>query len=287
MVIQLSRPRNDVVEIIKVIILCAGEGTRIKEYPEVIPKPLIRVKSEDNRPILELILRDIFEQGIERAVIVTGHLRKKIEKFINSLKKNNVYSNKNLETLYSERYKLGPLFSLLKITEAESVFTKNALFMIVPGDTLFKLELLNEILMSIDNTLHKAPNPLTVFYREITVGALKQKHQQSTSISIAQINKLGSKKILNQIVQTELNEFSEEEIINQVIPVFLLNYDYIEKISRYQILYRIQTIREVMNYSITEGVVINAVQIQTEAEFYDIDHIPDLEYYEKLRKEEQ
>ncbi len=288
MAIPLSLQENSILKKrIIALILCAGEGTRIKDYAENIPKPLIKVKSENDRTILETILYHLGKQEIERIIIIVGHLRKNIEEFIDIIKKKDVFLSKDIATLYAELYKLGPLFSFLTITEDDSIYLKNKLYLILPGDTLFKLELLNKIISEIETVLNETPNPIIVFYREIKVNILKQKNPLLTTISIAQINKSSSKKLLNQIIQKKLNQLSEEETVKQIIPIFLINYDYTEKISKYQILDTVSTIRGIINYSIADGATIYAIQIPSELEFYDIDSISDLVYYEGLRKKEQ
>jgi NDP-sugar pyrophosphorylase family protein len=56
---------------LKAVILAGGSGTRLKPYTTVFPKPLMPIRE---RPILEIILRQLHTSGIEEAVIAVGYL---------------------------------------------------------------------------------------------------------------------------------------------------------------------------------------------------------------------
>ena len=51
--------------------MAAGEGRRLRPITERWPKPVLPV---DGRPVLGTLLRELAAAGIERAVVVTGHL---------------------------------------------------------------------------------------------------------------------------------------------------------------------------------------------------------------------
>jgi len=53
------------------IVMAAGEGRRLRPITERWPKPVLPV---DGRPVLGTLLRELAAAGIERAVVVTGHL---------------------------------------------------------------------------------------------------------------------------------------------------------------------------------------------------------------------
>ena len=55
----------------RAIIMCGGKGTRIAAMEASVPKPMIRLCG---KPVLEHQLEWLKRQGIEEAVLVTGHL---------------------------------------------------------------------------------------------------------------------------------------------------------------------------------------------------------------------
>jgi NDP-sugar pyrophosphorylase family protein len=287
MAIPLSQQGNSVLNRIIVIILCAGEGTRFINFVTEIPKPLIKVVSEKNRTLLEIILFNLYNQGINRFIVITGHLREKLEAHVKHIREINNFTRKELTSLYSEQYKRGPFYSFLKIVEEFSLYSNDTVFMVVPGDTIFKLELLNEIFKSIEVCLKEEINSLLIFYRNIDGSTLKQKYVLSRSISIAKIEDFIPKEKLIQITQTNIHEISDEQEVKQMIPIFLLSYDFIQKISQFEIPDTIRTLREIINYSISKGEFINSIQISNKFDFYDIDYISDLEHFEAIKKKEQ
>jgi NDP-mannose synthase len=62
----------------RAVILAGGLGTRLRPYTAVLPKPLMPV---GDRPILDIIVRQLRRHGFERLTIVTGHLAELIEVF--------------------------------------------------------------------------------------------------------------------------------------------------------------------------------------------------------------
>jgi NDP-sugar pyrophosphorylase family protein len=61
----------------KAVLLVGGMGTRLREVVPSLPKPLARV---GNRPFLELLIRQLLSQGIDRLVMCTGYLADQIER---------------------------------------------------------------------------------------------------------------------------------------------------------------------------------------------------------------
>jgi NDP-sugar pyrophosphorylase family protein len=54
-----------------VVVLAGGMGTRLKPYTTVLPKPLVPV---GQYPILEILLRQLSEQGFRNVTLAVGHL---------------------------------------------------------------------------------------------------------------------------------------------------------------------------------------------------------------------
>jgi NDP-sugar pyrophosphorylase family protein len=62
----------------RAVVLAGGEGTRLRPYTTVIPKPLMPV---GDRPVLDIVLRQLRDAGCERVTIATGYLAELIEAF--------------------------------------------------------------------------------------------------------------------------------------------------------------------------------------------------------------
>lgn len=62
----------------RALILAGGVGTRLRPYTVVLPKPLVPI---GDRPILDIIVRQLKHYGFERVTILTGYLAELIEAF--------------------------------------------------------------------------------------------------------------------------------------------------------------------------------------------------------------
>lgn len=62
----------------KVVILCGGKGTRMKEYTDVIPKPMVQV---GEMPILWHIMKNYYHQGFKDFVLCLGYKGHAIRNF--------------------------------------------------------------------------------------------------------------------------------------------------------------------------------------------------------------
>jgi glucose-1-phosphate thymidylyltransferase len=59
----------------------AGKGTRLRPHTHLTPKPLLKV---GDKPVLSYILDDLRELGVNEAVLITGHLKEKVEAYMKS-----------------------------------------------------------------------------------------------------------------------------------------------------------------------------------------------------------
>ena len=62
----------------RAVILAGGLGTRLRPYTTVLPKPLMPI---GDRPILDIVIRQLASAGFERVTIATGYLAELIEAF--------------------------------------------------------------------------------------------------------------------------------------------------------------------------------------------------------------
>jgi NDP-sugar pyrophosphorylase family protein len=62
----------------KAVVLAGGQGARLAPFTKVLPKPLLPV---GERPVLEIIVRQLRQAGVSEVVIATGYLSRLIETF--------------------------------------------------------------------------------------------------------------------------------------------------------------------------------------------------------------
>ena len=94
---------KEVKRLIKAVILAGGRGSRLSEYTDSVPKPLVEI---DNFPILFHVMSVFANQGIHDFIVLTGYKGHHISDFFTNF--HNRYSNLeiNLGT-GSIRYQIG------------------------------------------------------------------------------------------------------------------------------------------------------------------------------------
>ena len=283
MVSQLSQLDKRFLEKIIVVILCAGEGTRLKETFK-IPKPLILINALDNKPILRHTIDLLLRVGVNRIAIVKGYLGNKIDDFIDKLiQERSDLKEKLVGVDALDQYKLGPLYSFLSITKTNNLFRRNYIYLILPGDTIFEYELLNEIFSLLEENFKLKQKDPIIFFRQIMGSYLKQQ-DKSEQISFIDIEKINSKRFLKSIKQVKVSTISNSESFNQIIPIFLFPWDFIQEIIKAEKEISVKTIREAVNHLIKQGNRIFVVKIDRKYNFYDIDNKFDLMELEKLEE---
>ena len=110
----------------RVIILAGGQGTRLLPYTTVIPKPLMPV---GDRPILEIIIRQLKHHGFTRFTMAVGYLAELVEAYFRDGKKYGVKID------YSREDKpLGTIGALGLIDGLDKTF------LVMNGDVLTNLQ---------------------------------------------------------------------------------------------------------------------------------------------------
>jgi NDP-sugar pyrophosphorylase family protein len=293
MEILLLPHKNELMETITSIILCAGEGIRAKDIVDNTPKPLVKVKSLNNQSILSLIISNLVKLKLDQIIVVTGHLGEKIADFVNSSRMKDQFSLTNI-LIHSSgvRYKLGPLYSFLSITTNNQIFKNDKIYMVFPGDTVFDYTLLKEILDLLLENYSQVIHNSIIFYRKIRADTLMKKVEKYSpnyekSISCLKIEEKHSKSIVKKISQEKLSSISNEEVINQVIPIFTFSNEYVKNIRTLANPVRFRTIREVVNLMIEKKKQFYAVSVSSESNFYDIDTPLDLKILNEKKKDGQ
>ena len=111
----------------KAVILAGGKGTRLKPYTTVFPKPLMPV---GERPIIEIIIRQLRAQNLNDIIITVGYLGELIMNFLGDGSKLGV----NI-TYSREEQQLGTAGGLDLIREH-----LQETFLMINGDTLTTLD---------------------------------------------------------------------------------------------------------------------------------------------------
>ena len=62
----------------RAIVLAGGRGSRLRPYTVVLPKPLMPV---GDRPVLDIVVRQLSRAGFKRLTVATGYLAELIEAF--------------------------------------------------------------------------------------------------------------------------------------------------------------------------------------------------------------
>ena len=107
----------------KALLLCAGEGTRLRPITNTIPKPLVPI---DGKPLLEYWLENLAKVGIDQFLINSSYLHNKLEEFVSKNKyKNNI-------TLTYEKELLNTGGTILQNKD----FFKDEPFMLIHADNL-------------------------------------------------------------------------------------------------------------------------------------------------------
>jgi NDP-sugar pyrophosphorylase family protein len=110
----------------RAVILAGGKGTRLLPYTTVIPKPLMPV---GDRPILEIIVRQLKRYGFLQITMAVGHLSELIEAYFNDGSKYGIRID------YSREEKpLGTIGSLALIDGLSETF------LVMNGDVLTDLD---------------------------------------------------------------------------------------------------------------------------------------------------
>jgi NDP-mannose synthase len=64
----------------RAVILAGGQGTRLRPYTAVLPKPLLPIA---DRPVLDIIMDQLGAAGFERVTVATGYMGELIEAVLN------------------------------------------------------------------------------------------------------------------------------------------------------------------------------------------------------------
>jgi NDP-sugar pyrophosphorylase family protein len=112
----------------RAVLLAGGEGQRLRPYTTVLPKPLMPV---GDRPIMDVIVRQLAHAGVDRITVATGYLAELIEVFFGDGSRYGVPID-----YYREEEPLGTVGALALIDGLDDNF------LVMNGDVLTDLDYL-------------------------------------------------------------------------------------------------------------------------------------------------
>jgi NDP-mannose synthase len=137
----------------RAVILAGGKGTRLRPYTTVLPKPLVPVAE---RPILELIMRQLAASGFTRIDLSVGHLGGLIKAYVDHIE-----LPKDLEVNYVwEDEPLGTAGALRLVENLDEPF------LTMNGDVLTTMDYRELMRFHID---HDAPLTIATFRKEVGI----------------------------------------------------------------------------------------------------------------------
>ncbi len=113
----------------RAVILAGGKGTRLRPYTTFIPKPLVPIGGD--MPILEIIIRQLADNGFTHITITVNHLAHLIQAFFEDGKRWGVKINYSMEDAQKPLNTIGPLTLIDDLPEH---------FLVMNGDVLCNLK---------------------------------------------------------------------------------------------------------------------------------------------------
>ena len=169
------------------VVLCGGEGMRLRPLTKNIPKPLIKI---NNKPILYYIISHLLDSGIHDLYIATGYRSNKIEDFMNKEFKGVTYKIVNS----------GKVDLLKRIKDCANYIEND--FIVCYGDTISNINIKKLI------RFHKTNS------KKITITAYPLK----SSFGVINLNKYNSvigfreKPVLNELINIGYFYFNHNHI---------------------------------------------------------------------------
>lgn len=144
----------------RAVILAGGQGTRLLPYTTVLPKPLMPI---GDRPVLDIVVRQLKRTGFERITIATGYLAELIEVFFGDGTSYGIPID-----YYREREPLGTVGALALIDGLQDDF------LVMNGDVLTDIDYgallehhrVSDAVATIATTMREVQISLGVLHRE-------------------------------------------------------------------------------------------------------------------------
>ncbi|MHA1143821.1 MAG: nucleotidyltransferase family protein [Candidatus Helarchaeota archaeon] len=161
---------------LKAVILAGGRGTRLKPYTVVFPKPLVPI---GDKPILEILIKQLVKFGIKDFIFATGHLAELIKAFFNDGSKFGVKIKYSKEDT--------PLGTVGPLSKLGDQLTET--FIVMNGDVLTDLDF----------------NALIKFHEKSKAIATIALHERTVKIDYGVIELDDAKKLINYSEKPSIN----------------------------------------------------------------------------------
>ena len=119
----------------KLVIIAAGQGKRIRSITAESPKTLLKI---NGRTLLETLFENCLHVGISDVVVVTGYQSKEIEDFIHNLQ-----MDLNIQTVYNPDWNLENGLSILA---AKDTISAHETFIVSMSDHFYGPDLLEQVM---------------------------------------------------------------------------------------------------------------------------------------------
>ena len=136
----------------RAVVLAGGKGTRLRPYTALLPKPLVPL---GDRPILDIVLRQLHSFGFDRVTITTGYLGGLIEAYFGTGEAQGLQVD-----YFREQEPLGTVGALALVQDLPEDF------LVINGDVLTDLDF-GELLSS--HRRHEAMITIATCNREVTI----------------------------------------------------------------------------------------------------------------------
>ena len=150
----------------KAVILAGGKGARLAPYTKILPKPLMPI---GDMPILEILLRQMKNAGVDEAILTVGHLAQLLQAFFQD------GESLGLRLRYS--YEDTPLGTAGPLSLVENL---DDTFLVANGDVLTTL----------------AINDLVQFHKRSRAAATIAMHNRQVKVDLGVIETNGSYEIV-------------------------------------------------------------------------------------------
>jgi len=153
----------------KAVVLAGGKGTRLAPYTKILPKPLMPI---GDMPVLEVLLRQMKQNGISEVILTVGHMAELLRAFFND------GSQWGIKITYSyEQHPLGTAGPLSLIQALDDTF------LVMNGDVLTNLHL----------------SDLVNFHKEHEAAATIAMHRRQVKIDLGVIQCNGGEEVVGYI----------------------------------------------------------------------------------------